>query len=74
MKPPPFLSYRQPQALVQAVSGFKVSNFLSQTSLARSVIPKRVLSKAIGSLIATDCLSQCLSPCYTHGKILEMVL
>ncbi len=58
-----FLSYQLPQALVKAVSGFKVSNFLSQTSLVRFIIPKRVLSKAIGSLIATVSFFQYLSPC-----------
>lgn len=51
--------------LVNAVSGFKVSNFLSQTSLGRFIIPKRVLSKAIGSLIATVSFFGYLSPCYT---------
>lgn len=69
-----FPSYRQPRALVQAVSGFKVSNFLSQTSLARSVIPKRVLSKATSSLIATVSFSQRRSPCYTREELLETVL
>lgn len=60
-----FLSYRLPQALVKAVSGFKVSNFRSQTSLARFIIPKRVLSKAIGSQISTVSFFWYLSPCYT---------